>query len=270
MPAVIPLTTLDRLAAWLDIEQDDIRGNARMQLRGIIASVSQQLADFCDMNFGVAELTERHPAAPRTRQLFPDHPIQSVLSVRYDTQGTFVSASTLSAGNDYTVSLDGQRIDLAVSWPAAPRPVSTFEVRYMGGLAWDTATTVYVASATGEITPDTYTLADGRQITVIGYALGELTFAPVEGTFREGETITLGAVSVTLAAPVKASILNDHPQLEQAALMQCAYLWERRKSAGRTSTTLGNGDTTYRGEYGLLEGVKDLLAAYKRTRLRAG
>jgi len=270
MPSVIPLTTLDRLAAWLDVEQDDVRGSARMQLRGIIASVSQQLADVCDMSFGVAERTERHPATPRTRQIFPDQPIQSVTSVKIDQQGTFINSSALAAGSDYVVNLDGQRIDLSVSWPIAPRPAATFEIVYFGGLAWDTISTVYTCTASEAVTPATYTMADGRMLTVTAYAEGLLTFQPVDGNFYEGDRLTLGSAVVTLGAPSKPSIVNDHPQLEMAALMQCAYLWERRKSAGRTSTTLGNGDTSYRGEYGLLDGVEELLTAYKRTRLRAG
>lgn len=45
--------------------------------------------------------------------------------------------------------------------------------------------------------------------------------------------------------------------------MQVAYEWERRKTAGRNSSTMGNGVTNYQGEYFLLKEVEDRINNYQ-------
>lgn len=271
MPA-IPLTTATRLAAWLDVDPASLRGNAGASLRGIIATVSEQIEEMCDIRIGVSALVERHSVAAGVRSIFPDSPIQSVTALRYDPQGTFFSFSELSNGNDFTVNPSRERIDLSAPWPMPyTSPTASFEVEYLGGIVYDTTETVYSATATGTPVPATVVTSSGDEFQLIAWdSVNNLaTFAAITGNFREGQTITGTGWTLTLGAVVRASITNDHPMLERAALMQAAYLWERRKSAGRTSTTLGNGSTNYQGEYNILPGVTDLLTKYKRRGLRA-
>lgn len=54
------------------------------------------------------------------------------------------------------------------------------------------------------------------------------------------------------------------PDLEMAALMQAAHLWKRHLTLGRTSTDIGNGATTWSGDYDLLPGVVAILVKYRR------
>lgn len=271
MPA-IPLTTLTRLAAWLDVDPASLRGNAGVSLRGIIATVSEQIEEMCDIRLGVASLTERHSVCAGARSIFPDSPIQSVTALRYDPQGTFFSFSELSSGNDYTINPSRERIDLSAPWPMPyASPTASFEVEYLGGIVYDTAQAVYNATPTGTPIPETVTTASGDEFQLIAWDAWDqtVTFASNSGNFREGQNITGTGWTLELGSVVKASVTNDHPMLERAALMQAAYLWERRKSAGRTSSTLGNGATSYQGEYNILPGVADLLTKYKRRGLRA-
>lgn len=269
---VIPLTTVPRLAAWLDVDPASLRGNAGVSLRGIIATVSEQIEEMCDVRLGVSTLTERHSIGSGARSIFPDSPVQSVTALRYDPQGTFFSFSTLSSGNDFAINPSRERIDLSAPWPMPyPGPTASFEVEYIGGIVYDTTQAVYQATSTGSPVPETVTTSNGDEFQLIAWdSAGSLaTFAAVSGNFRTGQTITGTGWTLTLGNPVQQSVTNDHPMLERAALMQAAYLWERRKSAGRTSTTLGNGATNYQGEYGILPGVSELLTRYKRRGLRA-
>lgn len=61
-----------------------------------------------------------------------------------------------------------------------------------------------------------------------------------------------------------ADCLARFPDLENAALMQAAHLWRRRLTMGKSSTTIGNGETQWVGDYDLLDGVVAILIKYRR------
>jgi uncharacterized phiE125 gp8 family phage protein len=61
-----------------------------------------------------------------------------------------------------------------------------------------------------------------------------------------------------------ASLLAAYPVLDQACMMQVAYLWARRKTPGRTSADIGNGSTQWIGDYDLLDAVVAMLLPLRR------
>jgi hypothetical protein len=263
---------MDRLSAWIDVP---LNSASSQNLQGIIASTSDQLGNICNVSLGVETFIERHSTPMGARQIFVDNPdIQSVTSLKYDPMGMFAfSVSALAAGTDYVINPNGKRIDLVMAWPMMySHPSTMFEVTYQGGVAWATSKTVYNATATYAVTLTTETFTDGRSMQVTGWdsVAGRITFSPLIGCFRNGEDLLMAnGTVVTLGACYRASIQNDHPMLERAALLQCGLLWSRRKTIGRTSTDLGNGSSQWSDGYAVHPSVSELLVPYTIHHLRA-
>lgn len=244
------------------------------EISRIVAGVSQRM-DRC-MNRGIQVVRKvEHVAAPFGRILFVNNPlIRSVESVDYDPTGLFSSSSgfsTLVAGTDYTVDPDGYRIHMIMAWPMSfPIPCKPLRVTYLGGYAWHTDRTVYAVDAvTGTPAPGKYEQADERIFELVSYdsVLGRVTFKADTGTFSTGDVLDVSGdptpATITLGQMVEASIVNDFSALETACLMQVAYEYERRFSAGKRSLSAGNGETTYVGEYGLLKEVDERCQDFK-------
>lgn len=269
---MLDLTTLPRLKDWIDQDSNSgtSRPGAEMQMAQIISDISEQIAEHCDCSLLVDTYTERHSLAVGQRMIFPrNRPVFSVSSVYHDAMGFFQpgSAAQLFENSDWMLDPAGDRINLLSPWPSLP-DVRCLEVIYVGGYAYSPNVTVYAATVSGT-TPAAgdYELADGRKLTVVGFADGNLTFVPLSGSFRKGQSFAISGATVTLGAPVRPSVINDHPALEMACLMQCAYEWERRKSMGRTATTIQGSETRYTAEYKLLPGVVEKLVKYKHFNL---
>ena len=270
MSAVLPLTTLARLMDHIEIvSASQQRPVTRAALGRILATVSKQINEYCDADLAVAPHVERLAVTPGQRALFVSHPaIQSVTYLKYDPMGVFQDGTynELTEGTDFTIDPDDRRrINLMVDWPIEYNlPTNIFEISYPGGWIYATETTVYNAVATGTVAAGSYDQPDGSTIKILAFdpVAGLLTFQPVVGTFCQGQTIEAGSASLVLGAMVKASVTNDHAALEMAALTQAGYLWERKTSMGRTSTTLGPGETRYEAAYDLLDSVKKWLIPY--------
>lgn len=56
-----------------------------------------------------------------------------------------------------------------------------------------------------------------------------------------------------------ASVIANHPGLEDACKMQVVSLWKRHTIPDRSGMTLGTGDTQWSADYGLLKDVKAAL-----------
>lgn len=269
----LPLTTLAHALEYCDIVStdrpiSDVTVETKRMLSRIIAGVSQRIEQFCQRTMQVSQKTELLATGPHGRFLFVEAPyIRSVVALEYDPMGTFTSGfSALDEGNDFAISPDRYQINITVSWPLMySAPARPFRLTYMGGVAYSTDTSIYSAAVTGTLAAGTYAQTDGRQIIVTAWdsAKKQITFSTDFGTFGTGDVLTCGAATVTLGAVIQDSITNDHPILETAALMQVAYEWERRKSAGRNSSTMGNGVTNYQGEYFLLKEVEDRINNYQ-------
>lgn len=269
----LPLTTLAHALEYCDIVSTDrpigdVTVETKRMISRIIAGVSQRIEQFCQRTMQVTQKTELQATGPHGRFLFVEAPyIRSVVALEYDPMGTFTSGfSTLDEGNDFAISPDRYQINITVSWPLMySAPARPFRITYMGGVAYSTDIAIYAATVVGTLTPGTYTQTDGRQIIVAAWdsAKTQISFSADFGTFGPGDVLTCGAATVTLGAVIQDSITNDHPILETAALMQIAYEWERRKSAGRNSSTMGNGVTNYQGEYFLLKEVEDRINNYQ-------
>jgi len=269
----LPLTTLAHALEYCDIVSmdrpiGDVTVETKRMISRIIAGVSQRIEQFCQRTMQVSQKTELQATGPHGRFLFVEAPyIRSVVALEYDPMGTFTSGfSTLDEGNDFAISPDRYQINITVSWPLMySAPARPFRITYMGGVAYSTDVAIYAATVTGDLAPGTYAQTDGRQIIVAAWdsVKKQISFSADFGTFVPGDILTCGAATVTLGAVIQDSITNDHPILETAALMQIAYEWERRKSAGRNSSTMGNGVTNYQGEYFLLKEVEDRINNYQ-------
>ena len=269
----LPLTTLAHALEYCDIvttqnSVSEVTVETKRMMSRIIAGVSQRIEQFCQRTMQVTQKVELLATGPHGRFLFVEAPyIREVVSLEYDPMGTFTSGfSTLDEGNDFAISPDRYQVNITVAWPIMySAPARPFRLTYMGGVAYSTDLTIYAGTVTGTLTAGTYAQDDGRQIIIKAWdgTAKRVTFSADFGTFATGDVLTCGSATLTLGAVIQDSITNDHPILETAALMQVAYEWERRKTAGRNSSTMGNGVTNYQGEYFLLKEVEDRINNYQ-------
>jgi len=104
---------------------------------------------------------------------------------------------------------------------------------------------------------------DGVTLSASQYALGpsndSVVIPDYVGPYGFIEVAYVGGMAADTAALQAA-----YPDLERACIMQVSHMWNRRLSMGKTSTTLGNGDTQWAGDYDLLPGVVAMLIKYRR------
>lgn len=246
----------------------------KRELSRIISGVSQRLDRCMNRSIQVSRRVEQL-VAPFGRVLFVNNPlIRSVESIEYDPTGLFSPSSgfsTLTPGTDYMVGPDGYRINMIMAWPMNfALPCKPLRVTYMGGHAYHTERTVYaVESVTGTPAVGKYEQGDERVFDLREYdsVAGRVAFVADTGTFATGDVLTVSSdatpATITLGDVVEDSVTNNLPSLEGACLMQVAYEFERRYSAGKRSINAGNGETTYVGEYGLLKEVEERCGDYK-------
>ena len=260
MAAEINLTTLGRVANYLDVGVADVRESGQLVWPGMISAVSNSIANLCNRDFAVKVRRERRKLA-RPTFFFSDGPARSISQVRYSPNGNFTASAVVVAANGYDLAFDGMSIDLSTVFTGD----QVWEVTYTGGMVYSTNAAKYNATATGAVPSTQQALPDGRKMTVTAFASDVVTFSADAGSFREGEVLTLSNSTVlTLGAVVEESVCNDAPDLEQACLMQVAYLWQRHKNLGRSSFDMGNGQTQFVKDYDLLPGVRTLLTRYSR------
>lgn len=269
----LPLTTLAHALEYCDIvttqnSVSEVTVETKRMMSRIIAGVSQRIEQFCQRTMQVTQKVELLATGPHGRFLFVEAPyIREIVSLEYDPTGTFTSGfTTLDEGNDFAISPDRYQVNVTVAWPIMySAPARPFRLTYMGGVAYSTDTAIYAGTVTGTLTAGTYAQDDGRQIIIKAWdgTAKRVTFSADFGTFATGDVLTCGSATLILGAVIQDSITNNHPILETAALMQVAYEWERRKTAGRNSSTMGNGVTNYQGEYFLLKEVEDRINNYQ-------
>lgn len=226
---------------------------------------------------GVAQFTERFQTAPNASELYVDNPtIRSVVSLHYDPLGMFLPGhSVLSEGSDFVIGSTGACIILAASWPGMyPQPSHPFEITYTGGRAYETEKTVYnVTATTGTIATGEFKQADLRVFKLDAWdpVAKLVTFRPDFGSFYQGDVVTTETGTLTLGTVERESVCNDLPNLETAALMQIGFEYERvtSKTLGRTSTQSGAGQTSYTGEYKILDEVIERLVPFTLHHLRS-
>jgi hypothetical protein len=272
--ADILLTTLAHAKERIDFSSTATSG-ANRDLMRMIGAISQEIKQFCQADLGVGQYIEQHQLDVNARAIYPDNPlIRSVQSLTYDPLGLFAGGETqLFEGSDFEIDPEGRRLNLMIAWPNLFRdPNRVIRLAYTGGQAYQTLNTVYSVTPTGTFVAGTYALTDGRSIILTSYdSVGKLlTFQPDIGNFYQNDVIPFGtSATAVLGVASQPSICNDIPLLEDACLMQVAYEWERRKSAGRNSTQMGSGETHYAGEYKLLDSVKDRIRNYRVSHVRS-
>lgn len=255
--AVLDLTTLPRLKRFAGV--DGTRPDVDPLLLGIIAGVSAQFSNLCNVSFDVRQRTELRPFPRTGRFNFANGPAKSVSLVEYSADGTFFDGVTVQSSS-YSLSYDGLYIALRDGWKGG-----YIRVTYLGGLFGSTAIAVASVTASGPMLAESTTLSDGRIVSVISAGVAEIGFTNVQGYFREGDSWTQSnGTVIQIVSITSQSVTNDAPDLEQAALMQCSHLWKRRMTLGRTSTDIGNGSTQWAGDYEILDDVKVLLRKYSR------
>jgi len=197
--------------------------------------------------------------------LFPQHIlVRSINSFFYDPLGLFGNSgyTTLTEGNDFTLDPDQLRIHLVVPYPAIyPPPVKEYKINLTAGYAYDPISTVYkIANVVGSPVVGTYDQPNGERIkiTALDLAANVITFEPDIGNFDVDDVVACGTGnSITLGDCIQESIANNYASLEAEVIRQVNYAYERRRSAGKHSTTSGNSQTTYMGEYQVLQTLKD-------------
>lgn len=267
------LTTLERCLQTVELNQPtgtafDVNSYTAQMRRDYareIAAASQIVERLINVSLPVQSFTELLSPTGRTI-LWPQHvPIRSVTSLEHDPMGMFSSSmgySTMSAGNEYTVDPDKKRIHLLMPYPVMDGPpVKQYRLTFLGGYAYHTTRTVYaIADHAGTPTAGTYDQTSGNKVVVqaVDLAGSLVTFSPDIGTFSEGDVLECGTgKTITLGACVEESIVNNYASLEAEVIRQVNYAYERRRSAGKHSTTSGSGVTTYVNGYEVLNSLKE-------------
>ena len=86
MAAEINLTTLGRVANYLDVGIADVRESGQLAWPGMISAVSNSIANLCNRDFAVKVRRERRKLAKPTF-FFSDGPARSISQVRYSPMG---------------------------------------------------------------------------------------------------------------------------------------------------------------------------------------
>jgi hypothetical protein len=106
MAAEIALTTMDRVANYLDVGIDDIRDSGDMVIPGMISAVSNSIANLCNRDFSVRRRQERRRLAKPTFFL-SDGPARSILSVRSSPSNRITADGTDLPASAYELDFDG-------------------------------------------------------------------------------------------------------------------------------------------------------------------
>ena len=197
--------------------------------------------------------------------LFPQHVlVRSINSFYYDPLGLFGNSgyTTLTEGDDYTMDPDQLRIHLVVPYPTIyPPPTKEYKINLTAGYVYDPISTVYqITSVSGAPVVGTYDQDNGERIVITALDLVGMTvtFEPDIGNFDVGDLVACNpGASIVLGNCIQESVANNYASLEAEVIRQVNYAYERRRSAGKHSTTSGNAQTTYIGEYQVLQTLKD-------------
>lgn len=266
------LTTLPRCLQTVELNNgsssfsvSDYSAQMRRDYAREIASTSQIVERYINVPLQVDTFTELLSPTYGTI-LWPQHvPVRSIIKLEHDPLGMFSASMgiyTMSPDTEYKLDPDGKRIHLIVPYPVQDGPpVKQYRATILGGYAYHTDKTVYaIADHTGTPVPGSYDQTNGSRITITAVDLvgGSVTFTPDIGTFDTGDVIECGSgKTITLDDVIENSIVNNYASLEAEVIRQVNYAYERRRSAGKHSTTSGSGQTTYMGAYEVLQSLKD-------------
>lgn len=260
------LSTLQRCLQASDLYTtsfEEVTAQVRRDFARELANVSQIVERTSNAPIQVGTFTELLTGSGNPR-LYPRYaPVHAILELQYDPMCLFGDAgyTVLTQGVDYVLDDSQRRVNLLMNFPAIYNtPGKPYRMRYVGGHAHNTEKTIYNAVVTGTITPGKYDQTNGYIVDVKAYdsILKTITFVPDIGVFDTGDTIECGTGNTALLGTVvEKSIINNYASLEDAVIKQVAYGYERRKSVGKHSTTSGNAQTTYMGEYQVLQILKD-------------
>ncbi len=103
-----------------------------------------------------------------------------------------------------------------------------------------------------------------------GDAAGRITFASIDGTFQDNETIKIdGGASNIMTVNEPDAIIRVPKDLELACMQQIAVEFQRqqKKEWGETSRSFGDGSISTMTEEELLPYVKMVLEKYRRISL---
>ena len=266
------LTTLERCLQTVELQDGSspfslnaYKDQMRRDYGREIAAVSQIVERYINVSLHVETFVQYLSPVGGT-VLFPQYvPIRSVTKLEYDPLGLFSSANgitEMNADTEYTVDPDKKRIHLVVPYPAQyGPPVKQYRATIIGGYAYSTERTVYaIASKTGTPVAGSYEQDNGTKIKIIAVDLtaNTVTFTPDIGTFDTDDVIQCGTgKTITLGDSIEESITNNYASLESEVIRQVNYSYERRRSAGKHSTTSGSGMTTYMGAYEVLSSLKE-------------
>lgn len=261
------MSTLKRCLQASDLYStsfNEVTDQVRRDFARELANASQIVERYCNVSLQVDTFTEKLSATNGT-YLYPRNtPVRSVIKMDYDPLCMFGTNgfTTLTEGTDFTIDPNGLRISLVFPYPTVyDAPAKCYRMNYIGGFAYSTDNTIYgIAASTGTPVPGTYDQTSGNRIVIKSVDLvnKKVTFTPDIGTFDTGDTIECGSGrTITLDNVIEESIINNYASLEDAVTKQVCYGYERRKSVGKHSTQAGQAQTTYIGEYQVLQVLKD-------------
>jgi len=269
---LLPLTTVGRLMAFGDLGGKDgttpPRQDVALFLPAIILGVSKKFEQYCNRAFGIQPYTEQRTARTGVFHPTAQAPVVSCDSVQWAPGGPPYSWQTVDPSR---TGIAHEAMGIAISWECWGQ----YLVSYHAGIANSTDTVTFSATlASGTFSAGPAEDAFGRVANFVSFDGATVTIQAISptigttapgpslvggGTFSQGDTITTSGWTLTLGAQITKSVINDYPDLELAALMQCYEEHQRKTNASKTSTDLGEGRTQWNAALNLLPSVKEVL-----------
>lgn len=251
-------TSLERLRAGANVATiaagPSTSFDADLLSCGMAASAMMQ--NYVSRGIRIESRTESKLATPTGLIFLKSFPVASVESVQVaDGMGGW----RILPASGYWLA-DDNELHINSALPVRTR----LSASYTGGMGAAKARfSVSVTSITGTPSNGSVTAPGGVVGKIVSWSDKALVaiIETTSGVVDQGVTVTGSGFSFVVVDSAQEVDLSGYRDLQKACEQQADYMYQRRNSLGRTSTTMG-GSTTFEADYDLLPGVKRILEFY--------
>lgn len=257
------LSTLARAKAAVGANAG-VEASTEARMRAMLEGITPVFESFTNRKFFVEEFVQdMDVSSGQTQFNLRAFPVRSVESVSFDATAFHTTSTELVDGVDYVADRDGVRLAVPPLLEGSAR--RALRVAYTGGLVYGLDQGRLTLSGVTGTPAGAFTTPYGGSGTVVSYASMLLDYTAGGGKISKGQVLTGSGWSATVASITRECVLNDYPGLEEAALMQFGFRWQRKDMLGRSSSPLANGGVMFDIDYKLHPAVQEYLLHLKRT-----
>lgn len=258
------LTTLARAKAAIGANAGVEAQAADARIRAMVAGITPVFESFTNRKFFVDDFTQDFDVSSYQTQFnLKAFPVRGVSSVSFDTTCFRTNVVPLVEGVDFVFDRDGLRLAVPPLLEGSAR--RALRVAYTGGLVYGVDQGRLTLSNVVGTPAGAFTTASGGGGTVDAYTTLLLDYTRTAGMLVKGDVLNGTGWSATVAAIAKECVSNDYPGLEEAALMQFVFRWQRKDMLGRSSSPLANGGVMFDVDYKIHPTVQEYLLHLRRT-----